>query len=180
MNKRIVATTFGATMVGLLIGSTFGLTGGASAKSAANSSISVRVQHDNGGAGEKSGHLRGGGKNLDAIATILKLTADELHAQLESGKTLAQVATAQKVDIKLVTDEIIKNIKAHIAKEVASGEITQAQADTKLAGLTAKVTEMVNTVRPARGEGGHHGRGHRHGFGETPSTTKTSTQTSGA
>ena len=35
-----------------------------------------------------------GGPGLDAAATYLGLSEDKLHAQLESGKTLAQVATA--------------------------------------------------------------------------------------
>jgi hypothetical protein len=63
-------------------------------------------------------------------------------------------------------------MKAHIASEVASGELTQAQADEKLANVTARATDMVNGVRPVgmgkgkHGEkGGHGGRGGhgRHG-----------------
>ena len=49
---------------------------------------------------------------------------------------------------------MVANIKTHIAEKVTSGEITQAQADEKLANVTTKVTEMVNKVRPARGERG--------------------------
>ncbi len=108
------------------------------------------------------GGPQGGGKNVAAIASVLKLTEAELKTQVQSGKTLAQIATAQGVDVKLVIDAIVADVKTHIADEVMSGEITQAEADTKLAGLTAKVTEMVNTVRPARGEGngprGHHNK----------------------
>ena len=108
------------------------------------------------------GGPQGGGKNVAAIASVLKLTEAELKTQVQSGKTLAQIATAQGVDVKLVIDAIVTDVKTHIADEVTSGEITQAEADTKLAGLTAKVTEMVNTVRPARGEGngprGHHNK----------------------
>lgn len=37
------------------------------------------------------------GDVLDTVATKLKLTEDQLHQKLESGKTLAQVATAQGV-----------------------------------------------------------------------------------
>jgi len=123
--------------------------------------------------------MRGGpegpGKNVAAIASVLKLTEAELKTQVQSGKTLAQIATAQGVDVKLVVDAIVTEIKTHIANEVTSGEITQSQADTKLADETTKVTEMVNTVRPARGEGmrgeGMQGRGRHHdndGDGEDP------------
>ncbi len=103
------------------------------------------MQHDG-----KNGH----GKNAEEVAAILKLTKEELRTQVRSGKTLAQIATTQKVDIKLVIDSIVTNIKTYIAEELASGEITQAVADKKLANVTAKVTEMVNNLPPARGERG--------------------------
>jgi Trp operon repressor len=109
------------------------------------------------GEGSRGGP-KGPGKNVAAIASVLKLTEAELKTQVQSGKTLAQIATAQSVSVQSVIDVLVADMQAHIAEELASGEITQAQADTKLAGLTAKVTEMVNTVRPARGEG--HGKGH--------------------
>ena len=114
------------------------------------------------------GGPKGPGRNVAAIASVLKLTEAELKTQVESGKTLAQIATAQGVDVKLVVDAIVTDMKSHIAEEVASGELTQAQADTKLADVTTKVTEMVNTVQPARGEGmqGHGRRGH-HNKNET-------------
>jgi len=111
------------------------------------------------------GEPKGPGRNVAAIASVLKLTEAELKTQVQSGKTLAQIATARGVDVKLVVDAIVADIKTHIASEVTSGEITQAQADTKLADVTTKVTEMVNTVRPARGEGmrgGPQGRGRHH------------------
>ena len=108
------------------------------------------------------GGPKGPGKNVAAIASVLKLTEAELKTQVQSGKTLAQIATAQGVDVKLVVDAIVADMKSHIADEVKSGELTQAQADTKLAGVTAKATERVNSVQPARGEGngprGHHNK----------------------
>ncbi|MFM1839043.1 MAG: hypothetical protein RIS37_309, partial [Actinomycetota bacterium] len=52
--------------------------------------------------------------------------------------------------------------------EVKSGEITQAEADAKLADVTTKVTEMVNSVRPGdMGGRGHGGRGGRGGHGHS-------------
>ncbi len=114
------------------------------------------------------GGPKGPGRNVAAIASVLKLTEAELKTQVESGKTLAQIATTQGVDVKLVVDSIVADMKSHIAEEVASGELTQAQADTKLADVTTKVTEMVNTVQPARGEGMQgHGRRGQHNKNET-------------
>ena len=65
------------------------------------------------------------------------------------------------MNVAAVVDVIVADVQAHIAEEVASGEMTQAQADAKLAEVTTKVTKMVNSVRPAgMGEGKHGGNGH--------------------
>jgi len=146
MNKRNIAIFVGMAIAGAIAGSTLGVPSGVSAQS---QSISVEMKNT----GEAK-HQRGPGKNAEEIAAILKLTKEELRTQVRSGKTLAQIATTQKVDIKLVIDSIVTNIKTYIAEELASGEITQAEADKKLANVTTKVTEMVNNLPPARGERG--------------------------
>jgi DNA-binding CsgD family transcriptional regulator len=113
------------------------------------------------GEGSRGGP-KGPGKNVAAIASVLKLTEAELKTQVQSGKTLAQIATAQSVSVQSVINVLVADMQAHIAEELASGEITQAQATTKLAGVTAKATEHVNNLPPARGQGngprGHHNK----------------------
>ncbi len=123
-----------------------------------------------GGHGDKRGHgpARFASANL---ATVLKLTETELHTQLKSGKSLAQIAEAQNVDIADVKSVLTADFKAHLDAEVASGEHTQAEADAKLAEFTSRLDDMVNRVRPAgghEGRGGHRGR-HGHGpIGDMP------------
>lgn len=114
--------------------------------------------------GPQAGHKGGpGGKHgkggfvTDALATVLKTTSTELHTQLHSGKSIADVATAQNVDIADVKAVLTSDFKAHLAEEVASGKHTQAEADAKLAEFTANLDTMVNRVGPA---GGKEGRGH--------------------
>ena len=123
MKKRIIATTIGATLVGLLIGSTLGIPGGASAKSELKSISSNRMSHDNDGVrpGAKAPHGRGIGKDIEGLVSVLKLTAEELRTQLKSGKTLAEIATAQKVDVAVVVDAIVARVKTHIAEKVSAG-----------------------------------------------------------
>ena len=107
-----------------------------------------------GGPGGKHGK---GGFVTDALATVLKTTSTDLHTQLRSGKSIADVATAQNVDIADVKAVLTSDFKAHLAEEVTSGEHTQAEADAKLAEFTANLDTMVNRVGPA---GGAEGRGH--------------------
>jgi hypothetical protein len=94
-----------------------------------------------------------------ALADYLGLTAAQLRTQLESGKTLAQVATAQSKTVAGLEDAIVAEARAHLDADVAAGRITAAQETTSLADLEANVDDMVNGAGPPRG-GPHGGRGH--------------------
>lgn len=98
-----------------------------------------------------------GGHGLDVAAQALGMTTDELHTALEGGQTLAQVASDKGVNVQVVIDALIASATNHINEEVTSGEITQAQADTKLAELSQRVTDRVNNPRPEGGPRGDHG-----------------------
>jgi lipoate-protein ligase A len=119
----------------------------------------------------KGGHEgKGGGKFMSAtLATTLKLTQEELKTQLHSGKSIADVAKAQSVDIADVKKVMTSDFTAHLAEEVTSGEHTQAEADAKLAEFKTNLDTMVNRVGPVggmKGEGrGPGGPGGRHGHG---------------
>lgn len=156
MNKKKIRIIGGAAIVGALALSAAAGVGSASAKSVLTKVGITKPAHDD----------RGPSKSLANVATVLKLTEAELKTQLDSGKSLADVAKAQSVNVSAVIDVIVADVKAHIAEEVASGELTQAEADAKLAEVTTRVTDMVNSVRPAgMGEGKHGGRGGRGGHG---------------
>jgi len=114
------------------------------------------------GMGGKGGHEGKGGPGKmmsEAVAKVLKLTTTELKTQLHSGKSLADVAKAQSVDIADVKTVLTSDFTAHLAEEVTSGEHTQAEADAKLAEFKTNLDTMVNRVGPAGGMRGE-GRGH--------------------
>jgi hypothetical protein len=94
-------------------------------------------------------------------ATYLGLTESELQTKLRSGKTMAEVANA--IDGKSVDgliDALVDAAKKNVAADVASGRLTQSQADAVLSGLTQHITARVNSTGPP---GGPHGRGGPHG-----------------
>ena len=121
--------------------------------------------------------FREGGDPLAAAVTYLGTTTDALRTQLESGKTLAQIAdaTSGKSASGLI-GALVASEKTDIAKAVTAGKLTQAQADEITANLTQRVTDLVNGVRPSGGlRFGDHGS-----FGPGPgapagSTTGSST-----
>ena len=106
------------------------------------------------------GHGMKGGKGLDAAATAIGITAEELRTELQAGKSIADVATAKGVSVDTVIAAMVADMKAHLDEEVASGEHTQAEADAKLAEATTRITEMVNRTAPTAGEMGPMGEGH--------------------
>jgi hypothetical protein len=107
----------------------------------------------------------------DAVAKVLGLTAAELRTELQSGKSLADVAKAKGVDTEKVKAAILEDFTAREQAEVASGEHTQAEVDQKIADFKTRLDDIVNGVRPAgmpgddghdddHGPRGEHGRGH--------------------
>lgn len=118
------------------------------------------------------GHGRGGGPGAEAAATALGMTAEELRTELKSGSTIAEVATEQGVELSTVTDAMLAAEKEHLAEEVASGKITQAQADERLSGAAERITARVNGEMPAGGRDGGRGPG-------APDATDTTTTTAG-
>lgn len=102
------------------------------------------------GGGMKGGH---GGPGMDVAAQALGMTADELHAALDGGQTLAQVAESKGVSVQVLTDALVAAEKTHIAQDLADGKIDQARADEMTANATQHVTDMINGVRPQGGKG---------------------------
>ena len=108
----------------------------------------------------------------DALAKVLKLTTTELNTQLQSGKTLADIAKTQSVDIADVKAQLLKDYTEKETAEVATGEHTQAEVDAKIADFKTRLDDIVNGVRPVGGPGmggkgmhGHHGHGDMDGDG---------------
>lgn len=107
-----------------------------------------------------------GGRRMGAIkeaseelASVLNLTQDELRTQLRSGKSLAEIAEAQDVDVDDVKKVLTDEFSVHLDEHVAEGTITREQADARLAKFTERLDDMVNKSLP---EAGRHGgrRGH--------------------
>jgi hypothetical protein len=113
--------------------------------------------------GPGTGH-GGRGPGLDAAATALGVTDDELRTALQDGQSLAEVAQGRGIDPQIVIDAVVAELQAHLTEGVASGGLTQEEADAKLADATQRITAMVNGELPAGGPGGMRGpRGGRMG-----------------
>ena len=71
----------------------------------------------------------GGGATLDAIASALGMSTQDLQSQLQSGKTLAELASGKEQAVK---DAIVAAEKARLDQAVQNGRITQEQENQRL------------------------------------------------
>jgi hypothetical protein len=105
------------------------------------------------------GEFRGfAARDLTAASTILGLTNTELKTALESGKSLANLATEKNVDVQMLIDAQKTAITTAIKQAVTDGKLTQAQADTQLANVATFAENIVNDTHVHKG--GHGGKGH--------------------
>jgi hypothetical protein len=102
---------------------------------------------------------------LEAAATVLGMTVDEVKSALQDGKTLQDLADEAGVDIADVHAAIqavhATAMRERIAQAVEDGTITQENADWLLEGLDKGFIGVPGAFKL----GGH---GHGSGFGNGP------------
>jgi hypothetical protein len=95
-------------------------------------------------------HGFGHSGRLDAAAEYLGLTQAQLRADLEGGKSLAQVARDRGKSVDGLVNKLVAAAKERIDGAVSAGRLTQAQADEMLDGLQSRMTELVNATGQGR------------------------------
>ncbi len=91
----------------------------------------------------------------DEVATLLGMTADEIRAERQAGRSLAQIAAAKGISEETLVETILDARKADLAQLVADGKLTQAQMDLMVERMGTQITSMVERtdVGPAFGRG---------------------------
>jgi D-Tyr-tRNAtyr deacylase len=84
------------------------------------------------------------GGPLQTAADYLGMSVTDLQADLKSGKTLAQEATAKGKTVDGLVAAMLAPLKADLDKRVAAGDITAAQETTILNNATTHLTDLVN------------------------------------
>lgn len=105
--------------------------------------------------------------NMEEIASLIGVEADDMREQLRGGSTLAVLAEANDVDVAAVIDLIVGQVNDRIDSAVENGFLDAEEADERRVDVEEKVTERVNEGRPERdGDRGPRGpHGHRGGSG---------------
>lgn len=103
-----------------------------------------------------------------ALEDTIGIPFSEIQTALEGGTTtLADIAAEQGVDVDTLVASLVAPIAEQLQGKVEDGSLTQAEADERLATMTEKVTERVQTI-PGEGDFGRRGRGGHRGFGGGP------------
>jgi polyhydroxyalkanoate synthesis regulator phasin len=84
---------------------------------------------------------------LSTAAEYLGLTEAQLRTQLNSGKTLAQIAKDRDKSVDGLIDKLVADKKARIEEAVKDGRLTRAQANEIEADLKQQVTDFVNNAK---------------------------------
>ena len=85
--------------------------------------------------------------DFSTAASYLGLTTAELDAQLESGKSLAQVAKDRGKPVDGLIQALVDQATKRLDADVAAGRLTKAQEQQILSGLKQRITDFVNGVR---------------------------------
>jgi hypothetical protein len=105
-------------------------------------------------------HRHGHGDDFAVAASYLGLTLDQLRRELESGRTMAQIAaaTSGKSRDGLIA-ALVAAEKQELADAVSAGRLTQAQSDQIASTLQRRFGDFVDGVRPPWFPGRPHGDG---------------------
>ena len=116
---------------------------------------------------------RGGMQHgADALSELLGLSAEEIHDQRLAGASLPEIAAAQGAGEAELVAALTAGITQQIAQAVVDGKLTQEQADEKLALVTERTTEMINSTempeprqrQPKKALAGAYQKGFQKGF----------------
>jgi polyhydroxyalkanoate synthesis regulator phasin len=114
--------------------------------------------------GRGKGGPRGGGVDLNAAATAIGITPQQLHTEL-AGKSLADVAKAHGKTAGDVATALKNAAHTRVDQAVTAGKVTADQATTHQTQADQRIDQLVNQVMPQGGPGGFGGRGGERGFG---------------
>jgi polyhydroxyalkanoate synthesis regulator phasin len=108
----------------------------------------------NGKPGLHLGQLKGRVKTavgdvLDAAAKTIGISKDDLKSNLKQGKSLTQIAADHKVSRDQLKSGITTEIQGQIQAGVASGKLTQQQADKLSAGLSSHLDKIIDRTHGA-------------------------------
>jgi polyhydroxyalkanoate synthesis regulator phasin len=117
--------------------------------------------------GRFGGQMGFRGENpVGVAAEVLGLSEEDLLAELQDGKSIADVAEEQGVAPQAIADAFVARVSENLDQAVADGKITQEQADEMLSNIEEHAAEMLENDCGLRMPGSFGGGRPRGGFGK--------------
>ncbi len=111
--------------------------------------LKARIQSNDfplfGGPHRGSGHFGFIGR-LESAAGYIGITEAQLRAELDGGKSLAQVAKAHGKSVDGLIDALVAAAKEKLDNAVSAGRLTEAQETEMLSALKDRITSAVNNT----------------------------------
>ena len=89
---------------------------------------------------------------LQTAATFLGVSVSDLQSDLQSGKSLADVAKAQGKSVDDLVTALLAPAKKDLDQAVSDNKITQAQETAILNKMTTALTNLVNNTKPSNAQ----------------------------
>ena len=102
---------------------------------------------------DRPGRRGCGGRGMAGVAEAIGIEPESLREALDAGQSVADVATANGVDPASVVDALVDRAEERLAEKVADGDLTQAEADERLAEKTERANDRVFETPGERPQG---------------------------
>jgi hypothetical protein len=111
--------------------------------------------------GDHAKGIRGIVNNIvDEAAKVLGINKSDVTDGLKAGTSLNDIANAHNMSTADFQAKLLAQVKTDLDAKVASGDITQAQADTAYQKFSDNIDKITNGTRGDFGPGFGHGPGH--------------------
>lgn len=104
---------------------------------------------------------KGYGMMSEAVADLLGMSQEEVQAEKENGKSIAEIAQEKDVDEQALTDSMIEAKNQRLQESVENGYLTQEQADEKMEWMKEEMKRKIENGSGGFGRGGCSGECHR-------------------
>ena len=100
------------------------------------------------------GQGMGMGGEFQVIADALGVDLATLRTDLQSGKTIADIAKEKNIELSTIVDAVVAKTQDNLKTAVTDGHLTQEQADAQIALLKADLNARFSQKMDANGRGG--------------------------
>ncbi|GIV90097.1 MAG: hypothetical protein KatS3mg055_2615 [Chloroflexus sp.] len=84
------------------------------------------------------------GQLIQALSTLTGVDKATIQAELQNGRSLAQIAAANGSSGDALVQAVVDTAKSRLDQAVSNGRLTQTQADQMLATIRDRATALVN------------------------------------